>query len=388
MEHVFPGHCRPGARGALTYGESVSNDPAPALTLPGPAAVAGAGPLVADDEVVFRYPDPQGVLDGVRLEVDWVLDGVDPELQRDAGGWFLRLPRPPAWRLEYQFTARRGGHTEWHTDPGNPRRVPNPFGEKSELRFPDYVPPAWLTTRDRGAVRSVATPAGRLDAPIGVRLWAPPGLPASTAAPLLIAHDGSDMADRGSLLSWAGAVSARRPVRVALLDPAPGLRDEWYAANTDYVDHLADVVLPAINDLVLCGPVLGLGASLGALSMLVLQRRHPGAVSALVLQSGSFFTQRHDPQERGYRSFDQVCAAVSRIAAGPDLAALAGARPVPVLMTCGAIEENLPNNRAMFGHLRSQRHPVELAVVPDGHTMIGWRDAWSPRMDELVAGLR
>ena len=120
----------------------------------------------------------------------------------------------------------------------------------------------------------------------------PARLAADSPAPLLLAHDGSDMAERGSLLSWATAMSRELPIRVALLDPPHGLRDLWYSANPDYSDHLADVVLPAITARVLTGPVIGLGASLGALAMLDLQRRHPGSISAagpavrLVLHQG------------------------------------------------------------------------------------------------------
>ena len=197
--------------------------------------------------------------------------------------------------------------------------MPNPFGEKSEIRFPDYREPDWLLTEPAGPLRGLETKAGRLDA-----AGADPPVVAGRAvrrpaAPLLLAHDGSDMAERGSLLSWATALSRELPIRVALLDPPHGLRDLWYSANPDYSDHLADVVLPAMTSQVLTGPVIGLGASLGALAMLALQRRHPGSISALALQSGSFFTPDLDAQESGYAHFDQICAAVRLISAGPDL---------------------------------------------------------------------
>jgi enterochelin esterase family protein len=346
------------------------------------------GPVVTADSVVFRVPDPVHEFDGVRLEVDWVLGDVDPEFTWDDGIWSLHLPRPAAWRLEYQLTLRRGGDYQWTTDPGNPRRVPNPFGEKSEIRFPDYREPHWLLTPPSGPLRWVDTPAGRLERAVPAQLWSPPGLSADVVAPLLLAHDGSDLAERGSLLSWATEMSRVRPLRVALLDPVHGLRDRWYAADPDYADHLAEVVLPAITSRVLTGPVIGLGASLGALSMLTLQRRHPGSISALVLQSGSFFTPDLDPQESGYLHFDQVCSAVRLISAGPDLSGVSAPRPVPVLITCGAIEENRTNNEAMAAALVRQQHPVTLRIVPDAHTMIGWRDAWSPAVDDLIRSLR
>ena len=349
--------------------------------------VGPSGPEITDDEVVLHLPDADHDYDGVRLEVDWILGEVDPEFAWVAGTWSLRLPRPAAWRLEYQLTIRWGTDYLWTTDPGNPHRVPNPFGEKSEIRFPDYREPAWLMTPVAGPLRSVETSAGRLTEQVPVQLWSPAGLSADRAAPRLLVHDGSDMAQRGSLLSWATAMSSTSPIRVALLDPAVGLRNEWYAADPDFADHLAEVVLPALTARVLTGPVIGLGASLGAVSMLTLQRRHPASISALALQSGSFFTRTLDSQESGFAQFEQICTAVQLMTSGSDLTAATAPRPVPVLMTCSAIEENLANNTRMAAALEGQHHPVTLRVVPDAHTVIGWRDAWSPELDDLIDAL-
>ena len=351
-------------------------------------AVTPHGPVVTADHVEFRFPDPDRQLDGVRLEVDWVLGDVDPEFDWSAGAWWLRIPRPDAWRLEYQLTTRVGTNYTWTCDPANLLQVANPFGEKSEIRFPEYRQPNWLLTRPAGPLRSVSTPKGKLAQPVPVRLWSPPGLAADSAAPLMLAHDGSDMADRGSLLSWATAMSRDLPIRVGLLDPPNGLRDQWYAADPDYADHVADVVIPALTKQVLTGPVVGLGASLGALSMLTIQRRHPGSITALALQSGSFFTRALDGQESHFAQFEKICTAVEGVEAGPEPSSAGTPRPVPVLITCGSIEENLGNNRAMATALRRQGHPVTLRVVPDAHTMIGWRDAWFPALDELIGSLQ
>lgn len=347
-----------------------------------------SGPVIGSDRVQFRVADAEHALDGVRLQVDWLLGETDPEFGWSDSRWTLELPRPAAWRLEYQFTVRRDGDTVWTTDPANPRHVPNPFGEKSEIRFPDYREPSWLLTPADGPISEIVTPGGRLARPVPVRLWSPAGLASDQAAPLMLVHDGSDMARRGNLLSWAAQHSRTQPIRVALLDPPDGLRDEWYSADPDYSAHLAEVVLPALTARVLTGPVIGLGASLGALAMLVLQRRHPGSISGLALQSGSFFTPALDPQESGYGRFDRVCAAVRQIGTGPDRSIDAPPRTVPTLITCGAIEENRFNNEAMVAALRAQGYPVTFRLVPDAHTMIGWRDAWYPALDELVSGLR
>ena len=76
------------------------------------------------------------------------------------------------------------------------------------------------------------------------------------------------------------------------------------------------------------------------------------------------------------------------ISAGPDMSTDTAPRPVPVLITCGTIEENRFNNEAMAAALRRQHHPVTVRLVPDAHTMIGWRDAWFPALDYLIRPLR
>ncbi len=369
----------------LTYGDPMcSKESAPSDGQhPEAGEVYRAGPAtaVASDGVDFRLADSWGV-HGVRLEVDWPLGNIDPEFRRSGPLWSLRLPRPAVDRFEYQFTVRSDGNTAWITDPGNPAVVGNPFGAKSEIRFPEYREPSWLAGAVGGRRRPVPTGRGGLDAPVPVTLWSPDGLEPATTAPLLLAHDGSDMADRGSLLRWATDIAGARPFRVALLDPAAGHRDQWYAASPEYADHLAAVVLPALRETVAVGRTVGLGASLGALSMLHLQRRHPDLLDALALQSGSFFTRRSDPQEARYGRFEHICAAVSEVTTGP------AGKPVPVLMTCGTVEENRANNEEMAAVLQAQHYELDMRLVRDAHTMIGWRDGWAPGLQRLLHTVR
>ncbi len=345
------------------------------------ASTGVAGPLVTDRGVALRVPR-DAAPGGVRLEADWMLE-VDPEFAAEGSAWTLRLPRPAAHRLEYQLTLRRPEGDARMPDPTNPLRVPGPFGDKSEVRFPDYGEPDWLVTEAAGRLESVELAAGALAVPVPVALWSPVGLAPGVPAPLLLVHDGSDMAARGSLLSWAARhVATDGPLRVALLDPPVGYRNTWYSADRGYSDHLAEVVLPVLRERVAVSAVVGLGASLGALALLDLHRRHPLAADALALQSGSFFTPELDPQESGYAFFDQVCSAVAAIARTPP------ARTVPVLLTCGAIEENRANNELMAATLAGQGYPVAAGIVPDAHTMIGWRDAWAPGLDTLIGQVR
>ena len=332
---------------------------------------------VTGGSVTFRLPSEPGI-SGVRLELDFPIEPTDPEFGRAERGWQLELPQPAVDRLEYQFTVRDGNGTRWQTDATNPRRVPNPFGDKSEVLFPGYRSPHWLTGPETGTLQPVPTGRGALTDAVPVTLWTPDGLSPLDPAPLLVVHDGSDMADRGSLLRWAGSAARTRPFRIALLDPVTGRRDDWYAAAPDYAHHLATVLLPALRSKVAVSGTVGLGASLGALAMLYAHRRHPGLLQGLVLQSGSYFCRELDPQESGYGSFEAICTAVTELLEGP------AAGPCPVHMTCGLVEENRANNEAMAAALRSQGFALELRLVRDAHTMIGWRDAWSPGLEGVL----
>jgi enterochelin esterase-like enzyme len=352
-------------------------DQPPLAARPSVQTTMEAEPVVSTDGVHWRIPRTFAP-DGIRLEVDWVL-GQDPEFSAVEDHWAYWLPRPAAHRLEYRLTLRGGrGGDHPALDPTNPRTVPNPFGNRSEIRFPEYREPQWLGTPVGGSLEVTTGDRGPLDAPVPVRLWSPAGLAADVPAPLVIAHDGTALREDASLLSWASQRAAvGGPLRIALLDPAPGFRDRWYAANPAYSDHLVSNLLPSLRDRVSTSAVVGLGISLGALSLLALHRRHPSALDGMALQSGSFFTPLLDPQESRYAFFDQVCLAVAEISAAPGT--------VPTWMSCGAIEENLANNDRMASALKDQGYPLVFQVVPDAHTMIGWRDAWTPGLDRLLS---
>jgi enterochelin esterase family protein len=99
----------------------------------------------------------------------------------------------------------------------------------------------------------------------------------------------------------------------------------------------------------------------------------------LFLQSGSFFQHDLDPQESDFSRFAAVTRFVDRVAhAGTDRA------PVPVTITCGAVEENLANNRRMASALRRLGYGIEMHEVRDAHNYVAWRDALHPHLTALV----
>ncbi len=237
-----------------------------------PMALIADGAADGPETELRLWFDDHVDADEVRLGTDFEL-GADPRFHRCGDGWALTIPRPDIQRLEYKIEVNQGGDWAHLIDPLNVRTVPNPFGDKSELLFRDYRPPEWLSAAPGGTTRPFASPHRPLGESIPGTLWSPEGLADGDPAPLLLVHDGSDFAERGSLLRWAGP--ALRPARLLLLDPAPGRRDDWYAANPDYTDQLAVAVLPLVHDTVATTAIFGWGASLGALAMLYLHRRYP-----------------------------------------------------------------------------------------------------------------
>jgi enterochelin esterase family protein len=124
---------------------------------------------------------------------------------------------------------------------------------------------------------------------------------------------------------------------------------------------------------------VGMGASLGALAILQAQRTWPGVFAGLFMQSGSFFTPRFDRHESGVHRYRRI----TRFVAGV-LRASSQAEPVPAIMTCGAEEENVHNNRLMVSSLAAQGYAARLYETPDLHNYTSWRDALDPHLTGLL----
>jgi enterochelin esterase family protein len=326
----------------------------------------------------LHVADPEQRFAAVRLCSDLSLPKRD--FVRENGSWVLRLPDNRLARLEYQLELLdHDGAAHVVCDPDNPRRAPGAFGEKSVLWAPGYRPPAWVEEPGvPGALEQVGIRVLGRRLEIGV--WSP----GDGELPLLVAHDGPEYDALSGLTRYAGVMienGSLPPFRVALLPP--GARDEWYSASAVYGRALSSRILAALRDAVaVTGMPVGMGASLGALAMLQTQRTWPGSFAGLFLQSGSFFVPRYDRHESGFPRYRRITRFVGGV-----LRATADAQPVPVVMTCGAEEENVHNNRLMASALSAQGYPVELHEVPDLHNYTGWRDALHPHLTGLLARL-
>jgi enterochelin esterase family protein len=341
-----------------------------------------AGPQVSAERVVFSFSDPDRVLSGVRL-APGLSTSTPLDFRRTSTGWGLNFLRPPVQRMEYKLTlAHAHGGYEDIIDPTNPLTAPGAFGDKSVILFPGYVEPTWLSAPAvAGDHTTLSVPARGLGGSVDALLWSPEGSSPEEPMPLLVAHDGPEYERMAGLTRFVGALITTervRAFRVALV--APGSRNEWYSAKNAYARALVDGVLPEIADLVrVQGRVVGIGSSLGALAMLHAHRLYPNAFGGLFLQSGSFFDSRLDPQERNFSRFVRLTRFVlttRRPAADP--------HPIPVVLTCGAAEENLGNNRQMTGALLAQGYPARMVEVADAHNFIAWRDALDPALTDLL----
>ena len=346
-----------------------------------PSAAVATGPEVTDTTVTFRYADPDHTLASVRLSQDVRVPGDRLDFTREGSDWTLHVDRPDVHRIEYLLVLTHpDGGVEHVLDPGNATTSPGAFGDKSVVMLPGYQPPDWLAGPPSGESRHLAVPARALGTELPVLLWAPHGTDDDEPLPLLVVHDGPEYDELAGVTTYLGVLAERGElprIRAALLSPGP--RDDWYSANGAYTRALCLAVVPHLRSAVATTAVVGMGASLGALAMLHAQRRHADTFDALFLQSGSFFHPRFDAHERRFPHYDRIERSVDGV-----LRSGGHRSPVPVVMTCGQIEENIENNRTMARALAAQGYDVALHELADVHNYTAWRDALDPYLSRLL----
>jgi enterochelin esterase family protein len=345
-------------------------------------------PVVSESDVVFTVEDPAGDLSGVNLHQEIQRPRIGPPFtQASEGTWRLRLARPDVDRMEYMLElAHEDGSSRLTSDPGNPLTAPGPFGDKSVVEWSEYRAPSWLggDFDYPGSIAGASIDCGPLGTSLPVLLWSSHGADDGQPLPLLVAHDGPQYSEFSKLLMMLDRKTSEGmlpPMRAALIGPVE--RNEIYSASAVYGRSLAHHILPWLSG---HAPTpqgrrfrVGMGASLGGLAMLHVHRTYPASFGALFLQSGSFFRQRFDKHEWDFPRFRRISRFVGRV-----LTAEEWIHPVPVTMTCGVIEENLVNNRAVHDALAEQGYDVRLATSRDGHNWVSWRDTFDPHLVDLL----
>jgi enterochelin esterase family protein len=168
-------------------------------------------------------------------------------------------------------------------------------------------------------------------------------------------------------------------MRAALLPP-PGDRNESYSASARYANALAvDIYGAIVKEAPTDRPPVLMGASLGAVAALHTHFRTPGFVGGLFLQSGSFFRRRFDLHEERFGRFARITRFVGQVHGRRGFAP-----SIPTTITCGCVEENLDNNRALATALLRRGWDVRTFWNRDAHNWIAWRDAMHPQLAELL----
>jgi enterochelin esterase-like enzyme len=338
-------------------------------------------PAVIEDKLVFAFEDRSAGWSRVALDCDDAIAG-GRRFRRTAYGWGLALPRPQVRRLEYRLLLTdRGGESQLVCDPANPERVRTAFGERSVALMPGYENPCWTRASILPGEYQELTVTDPVVGDVPVRLWSPAELRPRDAAPVLLVHDGPEFDDLAQVTKYAASMAVRRwlpSFRVALIQPVQ--RDEWYAANPDYIAAEQRVIDAVLEAAPIEGSVVSMGASMGGLCALLLGLAD-ARVGGVFAQSSSFFTPRLDPQESGYPYFDRVAAAVAEILTPPSAPA---ERHLHVSLTCGALEENHTNNHEMARALEARGHRVAIEDVPDLHNYTAWRDCFDPTLTTLL----
>jgi enterochelin esterase-like enzyme len=335
--------------------------------------------------LTVTLPDEDARYRAVWLETDLPLPDEQRAFAREDGAWVLRLPDElHVTRLEYMLGVQDDESGDWDTiaNPEADAVVTGVFGDKSVALAEDYADPWWLG-RDgiEGELHDEPLHSRALKADVSVLVWTPAGVAPDEPLPLLVANDGPEYDALGCLTRYAAVLIGDDELpafRIALL--APGPRDTWYSCSPQYARALCTEVIPHVaNSYALRGRAVGMGASLGALSMLHAQRRHPGTFSGLFLQSGSFFVPRFDAHEREFPHYQRVVRFSRAV-----LRATSHGETLPVTLTCGAEEENIRNNRLICTALRGQGYETELAELGDTHNYTAWRDAFDPHLTDLL----
>jgi enterochelin esterase-like enzyme len=343
-------------------------------------------PDVGADCVTFRLDDPDRTLEGVALLQELARPRVGPTFVRPAhtSQWVAAIPLPDVDRFEYLFELHRaGGHREMVVDSTNPLRAPGPFGDKSVVALPGYRAPAWVMepAAPSGTVSETRVASRVLRRDLDVVLWTSAGHDHDDELPLLIVHDGVEYAIYSGLLAMLDRAIARGRLpacHAALL--VPSRRNLDYSASPAYARALVEEVIPEVErNLSPRRAPVAMGASLGGLAMLHAHRLYPEVLGALFLQSASLFLAGADDHEAWLEHHPRIVRFVRRVLATPG-----NARPIPVVMTCGSVEENLRGNGAVAEALDSGGYPVSLEVVRDAHNWTAWRDTFDPHLIGLL----
>lgn len=331
-------------------------------------------PLVEPGFCTFAW---QGEADRVEL-LRWIERGEKRASfgrVTDTNLWLLRLPVKDEGRFEYKLAIGRGGGEDWITDPLNPYRATDPFGENSVCRTYGYTRPDWSLPKGAppGRIEPLIVDSQAFGETREEQLYLPAEHDAARPYPLIVIHDGGDFIAHGDLmLSLDNLIAAEDipPVIAALVQTRDRLGE--YTGGRRHARYLVQELLPALSDRYQLSEKRAervlLGASLGAVASLATAFRYPGVFGGLVLQSGSFILDRRKLDDRPHPVFHRIARLVRALKRAPDLP------ETRAFVSTGELEGLADENRALASFLHERGVDVLFKSAWDGHHWQNWRD--------------
>ena len=224
--------------------------------------------------------------------------------------------------------------------------------------------------------------AGETADEVPVTVWSPADLADDEPAPLLLVHDGAEYDQLARITTYCARPRRRRAAAAApgRAGPAPSSATRGTPGRRSTCAPSPRPAWTGWGSGTRCaGPSSWSGPASAGLTALLLGLLAAPRVGGVYAQSGSFFQVRHDDSESGYRYFGRISRLVQTV-----LDMRHAEHPLVVGMSCGALEENVANNRDMAAALRRAGHDVTLREVPDLHNYTAWRDALDPGLTDVL----
>jgi enterochelin esterase-like enzyme len=329
-------------------------------------------PLIRGEEVAFLYR-------GRAESVCWVGDFTDwhrgPALAGQRVGesdvWLAWATFPRTARVEYRIEL---DGREPILDPANPREQWGGFGPNSVVAMPDYVFPTEVILREGIARGDLSQPlilaSARLGYELTYQVYTPAGYEELSGLASLYVVDAHEYADArmGSLptvldnLIEDGAVA---PIVAVLIDPrdpetGQNRREKEFLDNPAYVAFLAEELVPLIDETYRTDPSAGrraiLGDSYGGVNAAACGLAHPEVFGLVAMQSPAFVDSK---LYEGYRTAERLALRFFISYGEPPWDFDAG---------------------PMIGILEAKGYPVQVMLVPEGHSWGQWRS----QLDDLL----
>lgn len=275
--------------------------------------------------------------------------------------------------FEYAWRDESGAY---RPDPANAGARLNPWWKfASHLTGPDYAPNRWVVgagVRPRGRVLRLNVSSSLFPAARRVIIYSPAGH-AKASLPMAYFQDGKAYFGWGrvcQVLDRLLAAGQAAPAHLVFVTPTR--RTAEYAFNEDYLAHMVNEVVPAVEERVRCdGRRTAWGASLGGLCSGQLAWRYPALFPQVVSQSGAFLFSPDMDFDFPFKGQESFTTRVSRD----------GARPVAWHLECGTLEWLTPSNARLADILAAQGADFSYRTRNAGHNWVNWRNG-------LADGLR